>query len=84
MVCVVVSFLRAGSSVVERSIAARMVTDSIPVSRLLLVSFTAMLGSMLWRIDCVSGTTPTSGCIRFRAITSLEMVLWKHVEVARS
>ena len=32
------SFLRAGSSVVERSIAARMVAGSIPVSRLLLLS----------------------------------------------
>ena len=36
--CVCVSFLRAGSSVVERPIAARMVAGSIPVSRLLLLS----------------------------------------------
>ena len=35
--CGVVSFLRAGSSVVERSIAARMVTGLIPVSRFFLL-----------------------------------------------
>ena len=37
-VCVCMSFLRAGSSVVERSNVARMVAGLIPISRLLLLS----------------------------------------------
>ena len=66
--CRKLSRLRAGSSVVEISIAARMVTGSIPVSRLMLLS---PLSGM---VQSYRDILPVDGTIVVKVVASLPVL----------